>query len=83
MSANSTGLRVNHLRKTFRGGAVVACDDVDLEIQEGELLVLLGPSGCGKTTTLRCIAGLERPDNEDAIWSRGAISRASRPRIAI
>ena len=71
MSANSTGLRVNHLRKTFRGGAVVACDDVDLEIETGELLVLLGPSGCGKTTTLRCIAGLERPDNEDAIWVKG------------
>jgi multiple sugar transport system ATP-binding protein len=71
MSANSTGLCVNHLRKTFRGGAAVACDDVDLEIQAGELLVLLGPSGCGKTTTLRCIAGLERPDNEDAIWVKG------------
>ena len=71
MSANGTGLRVNHLRKTFRGGAVVACDDVNLDIQAGELLVLLGPSGCGKTTTLRCIAGLERPDNEDAIWVKG------------
>jgi multiple sugar transport system ATP-binding protein len=71
MSANSTGLRVNHLRKTFRGGAVVACDDVNLEIDAGELLVLLGPSGCGKTTTLRCIAGLERPDNADAIWVKG------------
>ena len=32
---------------------------------------MLGPSGCGKTTTLRCIAGLERPDNDDAIWIRG------------
>ena len=71
MSADSRGLRVNHLRKTFRGGAVVACDDVNLEIEAGELLVLLGPSGCGKTTTLRCIAGLERPDNEDAIWVKG------------
>jgi multiple sugar transport system ATP-binding protein len=71
MSANGTGLRVNHLRKTFRGGAVVACDDVNLDIEAGELLVLLGPSGCGKTTTLRCIAGLERPDNEDAIWVKG------------
>src|ERR687897_2077469 len=71
MSANSTGLHVNHLRKTFRGGSVVACDDVNLEIDAGELLVLLGPSGCGKTTTLRCIAGLERPDNADAIWVKG------------
>ena len=72
-AANETasGLKVNHLRKTFRGGRVVACEDVDLEIQSGELLVLLGPSGCGKTTTLRCIAGLERPDNDDAIWLGG------------
>jgi multiple sugar transport system ATP-binding protein len=71
MSARTSGLHVNHLRKTFRGGQVIACDDVDLEIEQGELLVLLGPSGCGKTTTLRCIAGLERPDNEDAIWVKG------------
>lgn len=42
-----------------RYGAVAAVSGVDLEIAEGELLVLLGPSGCGKTTTLRCIAGLE------------------------
>jgi multiple sugar transport system ATP-binding protein len=71
MSADNRGLRVNHLRKTFRGGSVVACDDVNLAIEAGELLVLLGPSGCGKTTTLRCIAGLERPDNADAIWVKG------------
>jgi multiple sugar transport system ATP-binding protein len=71
MTADSAGLHVRHLRKTFRGGAVVACDDVDLEIEAGELLVLLGPSGCGKTTTLRCIAGLERPDNDDAVWVKG------------
>ncbi len=36
--------------------------DVSLTVQEGEFIVILGPSGCGKTTTLRMIAGLERPD---------------------
>ncbi|HEU5211614.1 MAG TPA: ATP-binding cassette domain-containing protein, partial [Gaiellaceae bacterium] len=36
-----------------------AVKDLSLEIQEGELLVLVGPSGCGKTTALRMIAGLE------------------------
>ena len=39
-----------------------AIDHVDLQVNDGELFTLLGPSGCGKTTTLRCIAGLEDPD---------------------
>ncbi|MDR7476462.1 MAG: ATP-binding cassette domain-containing protein, partial [Armatimonadota bacterium] len=53
------------LRKTyeFRGQRVRAVDDVTLEAPEGKILTLLGPSGCGKTTTLRCLAGLERPDD--------------------
>jgi spermidine/putrescine transport system ATP-binding protein len=43
------------------GEDVVAVDDVDLEVRDGEFFSLLGPSGCGKTTTLRMIAGLEYP----------------------
>jgi multiple sugar transport system ATP-binding protein len=42
-------------------GPVVAVRDLNLEIRSGEFLVLVGPSGCGKTTTLRMLAGLERP----------------------
>src|SRR6187399_3630899 len=49
-------------RVSKRFGAVAAVDDVSLEIAEGEFFSLLGPSGCGKTTTLRLIAGFERPD---------------------
>jgi spermidine/putrescine transport system ATP-binding protein len=45
-----------------RFGAVGAVDNVSLEIAEGEFFSLLGPSGCGKTTTLRMVAGFERPD---------------------
>lgn len=44
-----------------RFGDVVAVDEVDLEIGDGEFFALLGPSGCGKTTTLRMIAGLDIP----------------------
>ena len=45
-----------------RYGEVVAVGDLDLDIADGEMMMLVGPSGCGKTTVLRIIAGLERPD---------------------
>ena len=56
-------LVVENLRKTFeaQSGLVNAVDGVSFTVERGKLLTLLGPSGCGKTTTLRCIAGLERP----------------------
>jgi putative spermidine/putrescine transport system ATP-binding protein len=51
---------VEGVRKTY--GDVVAVDDVDLTVDDGEFFTLLGPSGSGKTTTLRIIAGFEQPD---------------------
>jgi iron(III) transport system ATP-binding protein len=65
-------LTISNLVKSFAGesgrrrataGRVLAVDDVSLEVGEGEMFTLLGPSGCGKTTTLRAVAGLERPDS--------------------
>ena len=53
-------VRVSGLRKSY--GAVNAVAGVDLEIARGEFFTMLGPSGSGKTTTLRMIAGFERPD---------------------
>ena len=53
-------LEIEGLRKSY--GAVAAVDGVSLAVRPGALLTMLGPSGCGKTTTLRCIAGLERPE---------------------
>lgn len=52
-------VKIEHLSKEFNG--VLALEDVNLEIREGEFFALLGPSGCGKTTTMRCIAGFETP----------------------
>jgi iron(III) transport system ATP-binding protein len=68
-------LRVDNLVKTFAAGRrrrsrsatdpdrVFAVNDISFHVREGEMFTLLGPSGCGKTTTLRSIAGLERPDS--------------------
>ena len=53
-------VHVNGLVKKF--GDKVVVDHLDLAVEKGEFMVFLGPSGCGKTTTLRCIAGLEIPD---------------------
>ncbi|MEO1016103.1 MAG: ABC transporter ATP-binding protein [Pseudomonadota bacterium] len=47
---------------TKRFGRITAVDDVSLTVADGEFLVLLGPTGAGKTTTLRLLAGLEKPD---------------------
>ncbi len=57
-------IRLRSLRKFFRTnyGVVEALRGIDLDVEEKEFFVLLGPSGCGKTTTLRCVAGLEKPD---------------------
>jgi ABC-type sugar transport system ATPase subunit len=55
-----SGVEIRELRKRF--GDVVALDGFDLDVRDGELLVVVGPSGCGKSTLLRCIAGLETVD---------------------
>ena len=54
-------LRIEDLRKTY--GTEVAVDGLSTTVEAGQLKSLLGPSGCGKTTTLRCVAGLEKPDS--------------------
>jgi iron(III) transport system ATP-binding protein len=58
-------IEIKNLFKRFKD--VVAINRIQLDIDKGEMLTLLGPSGCGKTTTLRCIAGLEKPEEGDII----------------
>ncbi|HEX3711497.1 MAG TPA: sn-glycerol-3-phosphate ABC transporter ATP-binding protein UgpC [Trebonia sp.] len=52
-------IALDHVEKVYSGGSVKALDDLNLEVKEGEFMVLVGPSGCGKSTALRSIAGLE------------------------
>jgi putative spermidine/putrescine transport system ATP-binding protein len=60
------------IRKTY--GEVVAVERVDLEIARGEFFTMLGPSGSGKTTTLRMIAGFERPDSGRILLAGGDVT---------
>ncbi len=64
MSSKAT-VSIRGLQKSYQSsqGKVQAVRNIDLDVSENEFVVLLGPSGCGKTTTLRCVAGLERPDS--------------------
>ena len=63
MVGNEVTIEMRDLTKSFVKGkrTVVAIDDFDLDVRDGELVCLLGPSGCGKTTVLRIVAGLETP----------------------
>jgi multiple sugar transport system ATP-binding protein len=67
---------LRRLSKVFDGG-VQALHHVDLDVRDGELLVLVGPSGSGKTTVLRCIAGLEEPTAGDVVIGDRVVTHAA------
>ncbi|NDL57691.1 ABC transporter ATP-binding protein [Phytoactinopolyspora mesophila] len=71
------GLRFESVQKFFDKEPAV--DRVDLEVADGEFVVLLGPSGCGKTTLLRCLAGLEKVDG-GRVWIGGRDATSLQPR---
>jgi ABC-type sugar transport system ATPase subunit len=70
-------IELNNLRKNY--GSVAAVKNINLEIEDGEFVVLVGPSGCGKTTTLRMIAGFEDP-SEGEIRIDGRVVNDLEPR---
>src|SRR5471032_187527 len=66
-------LELRGVRKRY--GDFTAVDGVSLQVKKGQFVCLLGPSGCGKTTTLRCVAGLEEPDDGDILIGGKEVTR--------
>ena len=66
-------IELRGLRKEF-GRSVVAVRDIDLDVADGEFLVMVGPSGCGKTTTLRMIAGFEDPSSGEILMDGAVVN---------
>jgi iron(III) transport system ATP-binding protein len=75
-----TVIEVEHLSLTYHSAkqAHLAVDDVSFAVKTGQFHTLLGPSGCGKTTTLRSVAGLERPDGGEVRIDGALVSSAAK-----
>lgn len=73
-------IEVEHLSLTYHSAKQthLAVNDVSFTVQKGQFYTLLGPSGCGKTTTLRCVAGLERPDLGEIRVDGAAVSSSDK-----
>jgi iron(III) transport system ATP-binding protein len=78
MGAWQIMITLKNISKSFvaASGSVRAIRNLSFTIEDGEFFSLLGPSGCGKTTTIRCIAGLENPDDGE-IWLGGDLAFSS------
>jgi phospholipid/cholesterol/gamma-HCH transport system ATP-binding protein len=72
-------IRIEGLRKSF--GARTVLDGVDLQVGQGESLCVIGQSGTGKSVLLKCILGLEAPDDGLILWQGMPLDRHARPRF--
>lgn len=73
-------LSVQQLSKSFTG--VHALEDLDVDVQEGEILGLVGPNGSGKTTLFNCVTGFVRPTAGGILWQGTDITRLATDQIA-
>jgi putative ABC transport system ATP-binding protein len=77
-------VEIRGLTKSFKKGGetIVPLDDVDLDIERGELVSMMGPSGTGKSTLLNAISGIDRPDSGTIFVDGVEITRLSRGKLA-
>jgi NitT/TauT family transport system ATP-binding protein len=75
-------MRVEHATRTFSAGAVVAFQDLNLDILPNQTLCIVGPSGCGKTTLLRCLGGLLAPTSGRVLLAGQPVTEPS-PEVAM
>src|SRR2546423_2710656 len=75
-------MRLQNATRTFLDGAVIAFENLELEVRPNESLCVVGPSGCGKTTLLRCLAGLIQP-SEGTVFLDDQPLRKPSPDVAM
>ena len=75
MDKNGNIIELKHITRIFDDNGFVAVSDFNLEVKRGEFVTFLGPSGCGKTTTLRMIAGFDKPTSGEILLNGKDISQ--------
>ena len=74
-------IHMEHLYKSF--GDLEVLKDISLDVQKGEVLVIIGPSGSGKSTMLRCMNLLERPDSGDVLLNGESLLKLSKEQLRL
>ena len=82
MTASTTAPAIAVRGATKRFGAVLALENVDLEVHRGQVLALLGDNGAGKSTLIKCISGVHRSMRGSSRWTAGRSPSTRRPRRA-